>query len=238
MGDAFRQIRHGYASCVLCGGTEALSERVLYAAWSNMGVLAAEDGIAGGCRPFDAASGGMVLGEGAAMFVLEREASARARGAVILGRVLGYGESSDATHMTQPDPAGQLPAMTACLSQAGVDASGLGAIQAHGTGTEPSDRAESESLSDLLGAHVHGVPVVSTKAVTGHALGASGAIESVVALEWLRHGKVTPNISLRHPREGCGLHLPVAVETLARPLVLNCAFAFGGANAVLLLGRE
>jgi 3-oxoacyl-[acyl-carrier-protein] synthase II len=236
IGDAFRQIRHGYAKRVLCGGTDVLSERVLFAAWNNMGILASEDGVAGGCRPFDAASSGMVLGEAAAMLVLESEASARERGARIYGRVFGYGESSDASHITQPSIGGQLPALCAALESADIQVAELGAVQAHGTGTEPSDSAESQSLARVLGSCAPDIPVVSTKPTTGHTLGASGALESVIALQWLEHGVVTPNISLRERRDGCRLHVPIAPVTLARPLILNCAFAFGGANAALILG--
>jgi 3-oxoacyl-(acyl-carrier-protein) synthase len=236
MGEAFRLIRHGEVARVLCGGTDGLAEKLCYAAWNNMRVLAGDCAEEERCRPFDVDSEGLVLGEGAGMFVLESAESASRRGAPVLGRIVGYGESSDARHMTQPDPAGQGLALVGALANAGVNLDQVGAILAHGTGTNASDAAESASLAHWLGDRVAEVPVVSTKPVTGHTLGASGAIETVVALGWLAAGRVTPNISFRTARDGCSLCIPTAAVPLTGPLVVNPAFAFGGANAVLLLG--
>ena len=240
IGTALQLLRSGAADVVLAGGVEAGITPLSVAAFANMGALSKNDDPTTASRPFDVDRDGFVMGEGAAVLVLERADHAAARGASPLGRVAGYGASADAHHATAPpeDGAGAVLAMRRALADAGLDAETIDHVNAHGTSTPLNDAAESRALRTVLGRHTDEVAVTSTKGVTGHLLGAAGAVEAVIALQVLREGLVPPTAGLR--TQDPAIHLdvvagePRAVDVGA---VLSNSFGFGGQNAALVLTR-
>jgi 3-oxoacyl-[acyl-carrier-protein] synthase II len=250
IGSALRMLQSGEADAVVAGGSEAGLTPLARAAFSALDALS-KVGIS---RPFDAHRDGFVMGEGAAVLVLERADAARARGARVLGVVRGYGASSDAHHLTAPrdDGAGQAAAMTAALADARVVPEQIDYVNAHGTSTPLNDRAETMAIKLALGEHAKRIPVSSTKSAIGHLLGAAGAVEAVATLLALRDRVAPPTIGLTEPDEGLDLdYVPGAARPLAlggngngdgsvhdedRPvLALSNSFGFGGHNAVLCL---
>lgn len=236
IGQGFRAIRHGYAEAMLCGGVDAFFDPFYYGVWNNLGVLSTLPDPQRAVRPFDADRAGTLLGEGAAALLLESEESATRRGAVARGAVLGYGESSDATHITSPEIAGQVRAIREALSDAAVEPGELAYVNAHGTATESNDATECRSIREALGAAADGVPVGATKSYFGHTLGASGVLETVGTLLALEHATAPRNLNLDRPDPACdvllvgGEPLPLA----AGPAMKN-SFGFGGGNGVLVL---
>jgi 3-oxoacyl-[acyl-carrier-protein] synthase II len=239
IGSALRMLQSGEADAVVTGGSEAGLTPLARAAFSALDALSKE-GIS---RPFDARRDGFVMGEGAAVLVLERADGARARGARTLGTIRGYGASSDAHHITAPrsDGEGQAAAMAAALRDAGVAAEQIDYVNAHGTSTPLNDRAETQAIKLALGEHAGRIPVSSTKSAIGHLLGAAGAVEAVATLLALRDGIAPPTLGLQEPEEGLDLdYVPGAARPLEldgeRPaLALSNSFGFGGHNAVLCL---
>ena len=238
IGTAFRWVRDGYAETVLCGGAEGFFDPFFYGVWDNLGVLSTNPDPATACRPFDADRDGCVLGEGAGALIVEPLDRARARGAAIRGEIVGYGESSDAFHRTQPSVKGQAAAMRRALAEAGIEPGELGVINAHGTATHANDLCESASIREVLGAATARVPVVANKSYFGHTLGASGALETIVALLGLEAGVAPPNLNLERPDPECALTLvgsePRPVDS---PWAMKNSFGFGGGNGVLILRR-
>ena len=225
-------IRAGRVAAVLCGGAESLC-RMTY---SGFNVLQALDRVP--CRPFDRDRAGLTLGEGAALFVLEDWAAATARGARILGELLGYGVSADAHHLTQPraDGAGAILAMRRALADAGVGAEAIDYINAHGTGTPLNDAAETRAIKAVLGARAATVPVSSTKSQVGHCLAAAGAIEVLAALLAMRGGFVPPTVNLREPDPECDLdYVPGASRPARLRTVASNSYGFGGNNTSVVL---
>lgn len=237
-GQAMRMIRHGYADTVLCGGADTLFDPVSYSAWDNMGVLSRIPDPSRACRPFDAGREGFVMGEGAGALVLEARDAALERGTPILGEICGYGESSDAGHITRPSPEGQTRAITAALRDARLSPGDVGAINAHGTATPVGDASESRAIRSALGPAAQHIPVVSSKSLMGHLVGASGAVETILTLQGLAHGMVHPNLNLDNPDPACDL-LFVGQEAMpvSAPVAMKSSFGFGGNNAVLLVRR-
>jgi 3-oxoacyl-[acyl-carrier-protein] synthase II len=239
IGSALRMIQSGEADAVVTGGSEAGLTPLARAAFGALDALS-PTGIS---RPFDARRDGFVMGEGAAVLVLEREDLALARGARVLGRVRGYGASSDAHHLTAPreDGAGQAAAMTAALADAGVSAREIDYVNAHGTSTPLNDRAETHALKLALGEHAGAIPISSTKSAIGHLLGAAGAVEAVATLLALRDRVAPPTLGLCEADEGLDLdYVPDSARPLAAAdgepvLALSNSFGFGGHNAVLCL---
>jgi 3-oxoacyl-[acyl-carrier-protein] synthase II len=239
IGSALRMLQSGEADAVVTGGSEAGLTPLARAAFSALDALSKE-GIS---RPFDARRDGFVMGEGAAVLVLERADGARARGARTLGTIRGYGASSDAHHITAPrsDGEGQAAAMAAALRDAGVSAGQIDYVNAHGTSTPLNDRAETQAIKLALGEHAGRIPVSSTKSAIGHLLGAAGAVEAVATLLALRDGIAPPTLGLQEPEGGLDLdYVPGAARPLElggeRPaLALSNSFGFGGHNAVLCL---
>jgi 3-oxoacyl-[acyl-carrier-protein] synthase II len=238
VGEGARMIRDGSCDVVLAGGAEAAITPVALAAFARMGALSTRhDDPAGASRPFDADRDGFVMGEGAAFLVLERWDRAVERGAEILGEVLGYGRNSDAYHITAPseDGAGAVACMELALEDAGLTSAAIGHVNAHGTSTPLNDAAESRALAKVFGGSVP--PVTSTKGVTGHLVGAAGAVEAVASLLALRHGLVPPTAN--HERTDPEIAVDVVAGT-ARTVepkpVLSNSFGFGGHNATLVLG--
>lgn len=236
LGEALRAVRHGHLPLVLAGGTEAPLGDGNLKAWDMLRVLAGPGtDPATACRPFDATRCGLVLGEGAALFVIEPLESALARGAPIHAELLGYGESCDAHHWTEPDRDGQIDAMRATLDDAGLEPAEVMAVNAHGTGTVVGDAVEVESLTHVFGCGADGPGVSSTKASHGHLLGASGAVELAAAVVTAQRAQVPPTRNLRQRGDGGRLNLVAGRAARARSgrAVLSNSFAFGGINACL-----
>jgi 3-oxoacyl-[acyl-carrier-protein] synthase II len=238
--DGFRAIALGEADVMVVGGAEAAVQPLGIAGFAAMKALSTRNHEPErASRPFDADRDGFVMGEGAAALVLESETSARARGAPILGRLLGYGLSTDAYHLTAPCPDGRgaAQAMQAALRSAGLRPAQIGYINAHGTSTPQNDPIESAAIQTVFGASAP--PVSSTKSMIGHLLGAAGAIEAVVTIETLRNSVAHPTVNLEHQDPACTLDY---VPNVARPLsawaALSNSFAFGGLNVSLAFARE
>jgi 3-oxoacyl-(acyl-carrier-protein) synthase len=195
---------------------------------------------AGACRPFDAERDGFVIGEGAAMFVLERLTHARARGARIYAEVLGYSVSADTFHMAQPDPEGRyaILAMSWALEDAGVGLEEVDYINAHGPGTPLGDVAETVAIKKLFGEHAYEIPISSTKSMVGHALGGAGAIEALACIQSLQTGIIHPTINHHTPDPACDLdYVPNVARRADVRITLSNSFGLGGQNACLVLGR-
>ena len=237
IGMAYRMVRDGYADTVLSGGADGFFDPFYFGVWNNLGVMSENPAPARACRPFDADRDGTVFGEGAGMLVVESWDRARSRGARIRGEIVGYGESSDASHLTSPSAEGQAVAMRAALESAGVAPSDLGSVNAHGTATRANDLCESESIRAVLGEATDRVAVSANKSYFGHTLGASGAIEAIAALLGIEQGVLPPNLNLENPDPECNVRLVGGEpEPLERPLVMKNSFGFGGSNGVLVLG--
>ncbi|WP_018903392.1 beta-ketoacyl synthase N-terminal-like domain-containing protein [Variovorax paradoxus] len=240
IGEAMRAIRGGWIDAAIVGGHEAMLTPGVMASWHAMRVTAPPPpgAPASACRPFSSDRAGFALGEGAAALVLESEAHASARGAVNASSLFlaGYATNCDATHITNPDSAGQVRAMRAALRDAGIEAAQVGHINAHGTATTAGDAAEAASIREVFG---RATPVSATKAIHGHALGGGGAIELVATLRTLAQGVLPPTANLRVPDAAFDLDFVRGEPREARHLryVLSNSFAFGGTNAVLVAGR-
>lgn len=238
IGTAFRMIRDGYIEKALCVGAEALFDPLTYLAWDNLGVMSRSPAPETACRPFDAARNGCILGEGAGALVLESQESAGSRNARIRAEICGYGESSDAAHITRPSTNGQVKAITDALECAGMKASDIGFINAHGTGTTANDATEAASIRQALGSDTDNIPVLSDKPFFGHLLGAAGIAETIASILCLENGLLHANLNLDNPDPECALNLigKEPVKTSAQTVMKN-SFGFGGTNAVLIVRR-
>jgi 3-oxoacyl-[acyl-carrier-protein] synthase II len=242
LGEAFRAIRHGYLDSAVAGGTEALIMFGSLHCWQALGAMAkptADPTIA--CRPFAADRTGFVLGEGAAMLLLEAEPQALARDAMVLGEVLGYAANCDAAHLTRPDAATQALNMRAALADAEVDPAEIGYVNAHGTATLAGDASETAALKATFGGTGTGKaipPVSGTKASHGHTLGAAGALELIVTLCALRAQRLPPTLNLHRPDPACDLDfVPNQSRAASFDVALSNSFAFGGSNASLVIAK-
>ena len=233
IGQAFWMVRSGAADLAITGGSEAPFSFGILKAWEAMRVVSPDT-----CRPFSKDRRGMVLGEGAAMFVIEPLEAARARGAKIHAEIVGVGMSSDACHITQPSSEGAARAMRAALRDAGIAPEQVGYINAHGTATAANDIAECAAIRLVFGAHAGKLPVSSTKSMHGHALGAAGAIECLAAVTALRDGILPPTANFNEPDPECNLDvIPNVARQAQVEYALSNSFAFGGLNAVLALRK-
>jgi len=242
IGDGLDAIRLGRADAMLCGGTEAPVTRVGVAGFSAMRALSRRnDDPQGGSRPFDADRDGFVMGEAGAMLVLEELEHARARGAKIYAEVLGYGVSSDAKHVTEPDPSGANPAraMRMAFADAGISPDQVGYVNAHGTSTPLGDPAETRVLKLALGEEkAHATPVSSTKGATGHCLGAAGAVEAIFTILALQRGVLPPTINYEKPDPECDLdYVPNEPRPQQVEIGVSNSFGFGGHNACVVFRR-
>lgn len=240
IGEAALMIAHGRADAMLAGGAEAGITSVALAAFNAMTAISRRnDAPQRASRPFDAERDGFVMGEGAAMLVLEERDAAVARGARVLAEVLGYGCSEDAYHATAPaeDGRGAAQAMRLALADAGLAPQDVDYLNAHGTSTVLNDRAETTAIKSVFGAYAYRVPVSSTKSMHGHLLGAAGALEAVLCIKALEAQVVPPTINYEYPDPACDLDY---VPNTARPAhlrtILKNSFGFGGHNACLVLG--
>jgi 3-oxoacyl-(acyl-carrier-protein) synthase len=239
IGEAWLRVASGQLEVALAGGAEAPLSCGSLKAWEALHTVATPDADepAASCRPFSKNRSGMVLGEGAAMLVLEPWERAVARGAPIFGEVLGYGQSNDASHITRPSVEGQAAAMRAALQAAALAPQDIDAINAHGTGTQANDRTETAAIHAVFGRHALRLPVSATKAMHGHLLGAAGALECVLSLLAMQHGVALPTMHLQQHDPECDLDYVangVREDVGARTMLSN-SFAFGGTNAVLVL---
>jgi 3-oxoacyl-[acyl-carrier-protein] synthase II len=241
IGEAWMRVACGQLDVAIAGGAEAPLSPGSMKAWEALHTVARMDVLdpTASCRPFSKNRSGMVLGEGAAMLVLEPWDRAVARGADIHGEVLGYGQSNDASHITRPSVEGQAAAMKAALRAAGVGAQEVDAINAHGTGTQANDRCETAAIRAVFGARADRIPVSATKAIHGHLLGAAGALECVLSLLAMQHEVALPTMHLQQADPECDLDYVAnaARDGLAAQVMLSNSFAFGGTNAVLVLRR-
>lgn len=231
LGLAFQLIRAGAADAMLAGGAEAMLCFGGVKAWEGLRVLAPD-----ACRPFSLGRKGLVIGDGAGVLVLEAEDHARARGARVLAELAGFGMTADAADIVAPGGDGAVRAMRAALGDAGLDPGAVGYINAHGTGTLANDRAETAAIRAVFGAAAP--PVSSTKALHGHAIGATGALEAIACLQALTEDLLPPTAGFLAPDPDCSLDLVTGAARPARvEAVLSNAFAFGGLNAVLAFRR-
>ncbi|MFI1968458.1 beta-ketoacyl-[acyl-carrier-protein] synthase family protein [Streptomyces cinnamoneus] len=240
VGTGLRLLAAGAADAVLVGGTESATSDLIAASFRNAGALSPS----GTSVPFDRDRDGFLLGEGAGVLLLETATGAAARGAPALGTVLGYGASSDAHHLTAPEPGGRraAAAVTRALADAAVTPRDIAYVNAHGTGTVLNDQLECDALRLALGEALTTVPLSSSKSSLGHLLGAAGAVEAVATLQALRRATAPPTVGLRRPDERLGpLDLvrtarPLPPPQPGRPLIgLSTSFGFGGHNAALVL---
>ena len=241
IGQAARHISRGDAELMLAGGAEAAVTPITIAGFAAMRAMSRRnDDPKGASRPFDAGRDGFVIGEGAGILVLEEMDRARARGAEILAELAGYGATGDAYHFTAPPPdaEGAQEAMRAALADAGISADRLDYVNAHGTSTPANDPAETRAIKAVLGERAYGVVVGSTKSMTGHLLGAAGAIEAVMCVMACRTGRIPPTINFSEPDAECDLDYAHggAVERTVEA-ALNNSFGFGGHNACLVTRR-
>jgi nodulation protein E len=229
IGNALWMVRSGAAPLAIAGGSEAPLFLGGLKAWEAMRVVSPDT-----CRPFSANRSGMILGEGAAMLVLEPLDRALARGAKPLAEIVGFGMSADACHVTQPSAEGAARAMRGAMRDGGLAPEQIGYINAHGTATEANDRMEAAAIHDVFGAHAAALPVSSTKSMHGHTLGAAGAIEAVATILALRNGVLPPTANYTEADPECELDvIPNQSRATQAEAALSQSFAFGGLNAVL-----
>ena len=233
IGQAFWMVRNGQVKVAVTGGSEAVFAEGLLRAWEAMRVVSPE-----ACRPFSADRRGLSLGEGAGMLVLEEWDHAKARGASILGEIVGFAMSSDAHHITQPCVDGPAKAMDWALRDAHLGAEQIDYINAHGTGTQANDLTESQAIRRVFGTHTDSLPVSSTKAVHGHTLGAAGAVEAIVTILALQNNLIPPTANVFNIDPACAIRV-IHTAPLSAPLewAISNTFAFGGLNASLVFRR-
>jgi nodulation protein E len=233
IGQAFWMVRSGAASMAITGGSEAVFGLGFLKAWEAMRVVSPDT-----CRPFSKDRRGLILGEGAAMVVLEPLDTARARGATVLGEIVGLGMSSDAFHITQPSADGAARAMRSALTDAGIHPDEIGYINAHGTATLANDPTESAAIRQVFGAHADRLAVSSTKSMHGHTLGAAGAVEAAATILALHHGILPPTANFTESDPACDLDvIPNTARPASTEFAVSNSFAFGGLNAVLVFRR-
>jgi 3-oxoacyl-[acyl-carrier-protein] synthase II len=239
IGNAYQQINQGKITVALCGGTESLLWESIMAGWCKLRVMSTRNETPHrACSPFDLHRDGMVMADGAGILILEELEHAKARGATIHAEIIGFGASCDAYHITAPSSTGQVRAIQAAMDDARVSPGDIHYINAHGTGTPLNDVTETETIKAVFAQHAYDIPVTAQKAMTGHAIGAAGAMEIIASTLSMMHGVLLPTINLQHPDPRCDLDY-VANEARAKQvdLVLSNHFAFGGANAALILQR-
>ena len=241
LGDAAECIRRDAADVMLAGGAEAAITPISIAGFGNMTAISSRnEAPERASRPFDKERDGFVVGEGAAVLVLEELEHALARGAKIYGEVIGYGSTADAHHITAPEEtgAGAAQAMRVALQQAKIRPEQIDYINAHGTSTPLNDKSETAAIKTVLGEAAYQVPISSTKSMTGHLLGAAGAIEAVFCAKVIEEGLIPPTINYEHPDPECDLdYVPNTARRKPVNVVMSNSFGFGGHNAVVIFSR-
>jgi 3-oxoacyl-[acyl-carrier-protein] synthase II len=241
IGEATECIRRGAAEVMVTGGAEAGVTPLAVAGFNSMTAISTRNEAPEiASRPFDKERDGFVIGEGAGILVLEELGHALARGAKIYGEVLGYGATADAYHITAPEEngAGAVRAMQAALQQANLQPDQIDYINAHGTSTPLNDKSETQAIKTVFGEAAYRIPISSIKSMTGHLLGAGGAVEAVACAKVLTVGMIPPTINYEHPDPACDLdYVPNTARAAAIKTVMSNSFGFGGHNAVLIFGR-
>ncbi|MBY5988748.1 beta-ketoacyl-[acyl-carrier-protein] synthase family protein [Roseovarius atlanticus] len=233
MAQAFQMVHGGLTPVMIAGGSESMLCFGGVKAWEGLRVMSKD-----GCRPFSANRNGMVQGEGAGIFVFEELEHAKARGADIHAEVAGFAMSSDAADIVMPSKNGASRAIAGALQDARINASEVGYINAHGTGTAANDKTESAAVADVFGAHADRLMISSTKSMHGHLIGGTGAVELLACIMALRDGVIAPTINYDEPDPECALDVvPNEAREASVEVALSNAFAFGGLNAVLALKR-
>lgn len=239
IGHAYRQITHGYLNTAVCGGTESLIWESVMSAWCKLRVMSTENEQPHcASRPFDKNRDGMVMADGAGIIILEEYEHARARGATILAEIIGYGTSCDAFHITAPNSQGQTRSIHMALQEAGLSPNDIQYIHAHGTGTQLNDLTETNTIKTIFGSHAYNIPITAQKAMTGHAIGAAGVMQIISIVLSLQNDILLPTIGLQEADPECDLdYIPHTARREKVNIVLSNHFAFGGANAALILKR-
>lgn len=240
IGEAFRKIKHGYLDLAIAGGAEAAIMEFSIAGFDNMKTLAAGSDCDRLSIPFDKERSGFVMGEGAGLILLEELEHALARGATILGEVVGYGATDDAHHITGPSPDGDgaAHAMLHAIAEAGCAPAEVGYINAHGTSTPANEKCETAAIKAAFGKHAYKLAVSSTKSATGHMLGAAGGVEAIVSMLALSEGILPPTLGYKVPDEECDLdYVTEGARKADVRYAISNSFGFGGHNASLLLKR-
>jgi nodulation protein E len=233
IGLAFWMVRQGIADLAITGGSETPFSLGILKAWEALRAVAPDT-----CRPFSKDRRGLILGEGGAILILEPLEAARSRGAPIYAEVLGFGMSSDASHITQPSAEGAARAMQAALADAGLAPERIGYVNAHGTGTLANDPTETRAIRQTFGPHANRLAVSSTKSLHGHALGAAGALEAIATVLALKEGVIPPTANFSESDPECDLDVvPNRSRRMEVEAALSNSFAFGGLNAVLAFRR-
>jgi 3-oxoacyl-(acyl-carrier-protein) synthase len=239
IGYAFNMIRNGSLQVAVTGAADCPFSPGVVAAWATMRALSTrEDSPAEACRPFSADRDGLVLGEGAGVLILEAESHALRRGVPILAEINGYGASADSYHLTQPTQNGQSKAMRRALVDADMGAEEIDYINAHATGTEANDKHETNAIKEVFGERAYEIPVVGNKAALGHSIGGSGALELIGCILSLRDQVVPPTINYKVPDPECDLdYVTEGKRHVHLQNIMSNSFAFGGSNAVLIVGK-
>ncbi len=241
IGEAWETIRRGDAKAMIAGGAEKAITPIAMAAFDNMHALSRRnDDPQGASRPFDATRDGFVMGEGAAMLLLEDLEFARARGAKILGELVGYASTGDAYHVTEPAPGGSglVRAMRRALQKAGLRPDQVDYINAHGTSTPYNDSTETQAIKTCFGEHASRLAISSTKSMTGHTLGAAGAVEAAISVMTILTGVIPPTINLHHPDPDCDLdYVPNEARQATVNVAMSNSMGFGGHNTCLVFKR-
>lgn len=240
IGEAFRVIKHGYLDAVICGGAEASITPLAVAGFTSLTALSTSKDVNRASLPFDKERDGFVMGEGSGIVILESLDHALKRGAKIYGEVVGYGATCDAYHMTSPDPEGEgaTKAMELAIKEAGISKEEISYINAHGTGTPYNDKFETKAIKNLLGPKAYEVPISSTKSMTGHLLGAAGAIEAIVCTKALEEGFIPPTIGYKVKDEDCDLdYVPNLGRKAELKYAISNSLGFGGHNASIIIKK-
>lgn len=240
IGEAFRAIKHGYLDVAFAGGAEHAITRAGVAGFTSLTALSKSNDPKDASKPFDKNRGGFVMGDGAGVLILEELEHALARGAKIYGEVVGYGATCDAYHITSPCPDGEgaANAMTMAMEEAGIKPEQVGYINAHGTGTHANDVAETLAIIKAMGDAAYKIPVSSTKSMTGHLLGATGAVEAIACIKAMENSFVPPTIGYTEPDPECNLdYVPNVGRGAEIEYSLSNSLGFGGHNAVLCLKK-
>ena len=241
IGQAMRDIRHGYTDVALAGGTDAILSYASIKSWEAIRTLADQDkeDLSASCKPFSGNRSGLVIGEGAAMLVLEEYEQAKARGAEIYAEIVGYGAANDYQHIAVPSLEGQSATMAAALKDAGLNPADIQYINAHGTGTVYNDITETNAIKKVFGSHAYNLSVSSTKSMHGHLMGAAGVLETVITTLAVYSNRLPPTINLKLPDPACDLdYVPNATKSIHRlDYAMSNSFAFGGTGASLILKK-
>lgn len=239
IGNAYKQIAYGNIITAICGGSESLLWETIMAAWCKLRVMSTQNEMPEkACRPFAKDRDGLVMADGAGILILEELEHAKARGAKIYAEIIGFGASCDAYHLTAPNKEGQIRAIYKALEDAQIKKEDIQYISAHGTGTQLNDLVETQTIKEIFDKKAYNIPITAQKSMTGHAIGAAGVMEIIASVLCIENNTLLPTINLHEADEVCDLdYVPLKARAKEVDLVLSNHFAFGGANAALLLRR-